>query len=226
MMTRRAFLAGTTALAPYLALASTGMATSPGMDFDREKVIMLARDMADHAYMPRQEVPKDWRDLTYEQYKSIWFRHTSALWRDTDSSYNVDFFHPGLYFPQAITIDAVEDGMDRMVPFDLSAFDRTDKVPDLTTEGALGYSGFRLRTELTEPGKKNEFCVFQGASYFRAIGFGQTYGLSARGLALKTGDPMGEEFPDFTQFWLERPAPGQKNMVVHALLDSPGVTGA
>jgi len=53
-----------------------------------------------------------------------------------------------------------------------------------------------------------------------------TYGLSARGLALKTGDPMGEEFPDFIEFWLEAPGPDQKNMVVHALMDSPSVTGA
>lgn len=230
MMTRRSFLAGTTALAPFLApilaLPRTGLATASGVEFDHEQVITLARDMAEHAYMPRPEVPEDWRDLTYEQYKAIWFRHTSALWRDTDASYNVDFFHPGLYFPQAITIDEVVDGTARPVPFDLSAFDRTDKVPELTSEGALGYSGFRLRTDLGEPGKKNEFCVFQGASYFRAIGLGQTYGLSARGLALETGDPAGEEFPDFTRFWLERPGPDQRNIVVHALLDSPGVTGA
>jgi len=225
-ITRRTFLAGTTALASYLALPRAGLATSPGMGFGREQVIALAHDMARQAYMPRPEVPKEWRDLSYEQYKFIWFRHTSALWRNSDAPYNVDFFHPGLYFPQAITIDTVEDGTARLVPFDLSAFDRTDKVPDLPEKGALGYSGFRLRTELDEPGKKTEFCVFQGGSYFRAIGLGQTYGLSARGLALKTGDPMGEEFPDFTRFWLERPGPGQRNMVVHALLDSPGVTGA
>ena len=68
--------------------------------------------------------------------------------------------------------------------------------------------------------------MFQGASYFRGIGTGETYGLSARGLALKTGDPAGEEFPDFTAFWLERPAPDSKSIVVHALLDSPSCTGA
>ncbi len=230
MMTRRAFLATSTALAASLTQPSSGLAAGAGMDFDREfdreQVIMLARDMAAHPYAPRPQVPQDWRDLTYEQYKSIWFRHTAALWRNSDTPYNVDFFHPGLYFPRAITIDAVEGATARLIPFDLAAFERTDKVPDLTSQGALGYSGFRLRTELSEPGKKNEFCVFQGASYFRAIGLGQTYGLSARGLALKTGDPMGEEFPDFTRFWLERPAPGQRNMIVHALLDSPGVTGA
>jgi periplasmic glucans biosynthesis protein len=222
-ITRRAFLVSTTALAALPALAQTN---ATGGEFGREQVITLARELAASPYMPREKVPQDWLDLTYEQYKSIWFRHTAALWRDTDASYNVDFFHPGLYFPQAITVDEVTDGTAKLVPFDLSAFDRTDKVPDLTEQGALGYSGFRLRTELSEPGKKNEFCVFQGASYFRAIGLDQIYGLSARGLALKTGDPMGEEFPDFTRFWLERPGPDQRNIIVHALLDSPGVSGA
>ena len=52
------------------------------------------------------------------------------------------------------------------------------------------------------------------------------YGLSARGLAIDTGMPRPEEFPDFTAFWLERPAPGSETVVVYALLDSPSVAGA
>ena len=54
----------------------------------------------------------------------------------------------------------------------------------------------------------------------------QAYGLSARGLALKTGDPAGEEFPFFRAFWLEAPQPHSSKLVVHALLDSPSVAGA
>lgn len=194
--------------------------------FSTQTVVDLARDLAVRPYAERPRVPQDWLDLTYEHYKSIWFRHDRALWRGTDTPYEVDFFHPGLYFPHPVLVDVVENGMATPVPFDLSNFDRTDKVPDLSTDGAMGFSGLRLRTQLDQPGIKNEFAVFQGASYFRAIGIGQIYGLSARGLALKTADPMGEEFPDFTRFWLERPAPGQRNVVLHALLDSPSVTGA
>ena len=89
-----------------------------------------------------------------------------------------------------------------------------------------GYSGLRLRAELEQPGIFQEYAVFQGASYFRGIGTGEVYGLSARGLALKTGDPMGEEFPDFIAFWLETPVPGAPNVVLHALLDSPSCSGA
>src|SRR5690606_22798326 len=54
----------------------------------------------------------------------------------------------------------------------------------------------------------------------------QTYGLSARGLAIDTAMPKGEEFPRFREFWLVRPAPEATTLVIYALLDSPSLTGA
>jgi periplasmic glucans biosynthesis protein len=68
--------------------------------------------------------------------------------------------------------------------------------------------------------------VFLGASYFRMVGRGQTYGLSLRGLAVDTALPSGEEFPRFTEFWLVRPEVGANRMEILALLDSASVTGA
>lgn len=65
-----------------------------------------------------------------------------------------------------------------------------------------------------------------GASYFRVIGAGQVYGLSARGLAIDTALPSGEEFPRFREFWIERPKPTDKRLTIYALLDSPRATGA
>ncbi|WP_170443318.1 glucan biosynthesis protein [Ruegeria arenilitoris] len=220
--TRRAFLASTTALA----FAPATFATGGEVPFDRADIIALARDLASRPYEARETVPQAWQDLTYEQYRSIRFRLDRALWYGTDTPFNVDFFTPGLYFPRTVQVSAVENGMTAPVAFDLEMFDRAEDVPDLPVDETLGFSGFRLRTEMHRPGKTDEFCVFQGASYFRAIGLHEVYGLSARGLALKTGDPEGEEFPDFIRFWLERPKPGQRNMIVHALMDSPSVTGA
>ena len=65
-----------------------------------------------------------------------------------------------------------------------------------------------------------------GASYFRVIGAGQVYRLSARGLAIDTALPSGEEFPRFREFWIERPKPTDKRLTIYALLDSPRATGA
>jgi periplasmic glucans biosynthesis protein len=50
--------------------------------------------------------------------------------------------------------------------------------------------------------------------------------LSARGLAIDCGMDRAEEFPMFTAFWLERPAPDASNLTVYALLDSPSVAAA
>ncbi|TMV12913.1 glucan biosynthesis protein [Arenibacterium halophilum] len=223
--TRRAFLTATTALA--LAWAGRSFASDqPATPFSRDTVIDMARELASREFRPRDPVPQAWQDLTYEQYRAIWFRPTAALWVESDRPYAVDFFAPGLYFKRPVRIDEVVDGQARILPFQLDAFDRSDRFPDIPVGEDLGFSGFRLRTEMTEPGKKNEFCVFQGASYFRAIGYGQIYGQSARGLAINTAEPEGEEFPDFIHFWLEAPAPGQRNMVVHALMDSPSLSGA
>ncbi len=68
--------------------------------------------------------------------------------------------------------------------------------------------------------------TFAGASYFRGVGKGNEFGLAARGLALDTGLMSGEEFPDFVEYWLERPAKQAEAMRFYALLDSKRVTGA
>lgn len=225
-LSRRAFVASALSSTLLTALPAGATESPQPAAFDPAQVIARARALATQGYQPRQQVPQDWLDLTYDQYKAHRFRTKDAIWSKTDSSYNVDLFLPGLYFRHAVQVNTVKDGMTRPFGFDMALFDRGEIAPPLSTTGALGYSGLRLRTQLDQPNKKTEFCVFQGASYFRAIGIGQAYGLSARGLALKTGDPMGEEFPDFIEFWLEAPGPNQRSMVVHALMDSPSVTGA
>ena len=108
--------------------------------------------------------------------------------------------------------------------------------PDLFTVGKLvptplptediGFSGFRLLHPVNTRRHFDEVAVFQGASYFRSVGRHQIYGLSARGLAVKVGEPSGEEFPVFRAFWIEEPAPRSVSVTVHALLDSPSVAGA
>ena len=226
-MTRRSLLGGVAAVALTPAIAPTFATAANSEPFNRDMVVDMARALSKEAYAPRPMVPKDWQELSYDQYRDIRFPRANALWAGTDRPYEVDFFAPGLYFPRATKVYTVENGASDAVPFTLDNFNKGKLVPDLTkTADTLGYSGLRLRTDLGHPEYKTEFCVFQGASYFRAIGNGLTYGLSGRGLAIKTGDPMGEEFPDFIKFWLEAPGSGQENIIVHALMDSPSVAGA
>ena len=67
----------------------------------------------------------------------------------------------------------------------------------------LGFAGFRV---VVHTAPEQDMVAFLGASYFRAVGGSRQYGLSARGLAVDTALPRPEEFPDFTEFYLERPA--------------------
>ena len=90
----------------------------------------------------------------------------------------------------------------------------------------LGFAGFRLAYPLYKKDEYNHVIVFAGASYFRAVAKNQVFGLSARGLAIDTGLPSGEEFPTFREFWLERPSQQARAMKVYALLDSQSLTGA
>lgn len=219
-------------LAALAAVPSASFAEEPGLQlgdaqpFDASTVRARAVALAEAEYTPRPLIPESWQNLSYDQYRKIWFDGRNALWEGSLRPQRVDVFPPGLYFPQAVEINVVENGAARPLAFDMGVFDSTDKFPDVEIDATLGYSGLRLRAELERAGIFQEYAVFQGASYFRGIGTGETYGLSARGLALKTGDPMGEEFPDFTAFWLETPQPGSGSVVLHALLDSPSCTGA
>ncbi len=200
-------------------------AAGPPVPFDGGTVADIARAAAARPYAPVAEVPREWLDLTYDQYRGIVFDHRRALWNGTDAPVRVDLFAPGLYFPRPVSVHMVEGGMATPVPYDRSKFQHADIVPDLPAQEEIGYSGIRLRTGWDGDGNFQEFAVFQGASYFRMIPHGGIYGLSARGLAIGTGGP-GEEFPDFTTFWIERPAPDAGTYTVHALLDGPTATGA
>lgn len=227
-MNRRGFL---TSVLAFGAAGVAGIARAAGprvlteAPFSISEVEAMARSMANAPYAMRAAVPQEWRDLSYDQYKSIWFNSSKAIWQDTDAALRLDLFHPGLYFPNPVDVHVVEAGTEKRLAFDFTLFDKTDKVPDLPLPSNMGYSGIRLRAELEKPEIYQEFAVFQGASYFRMIARHQFYGLSARGLAVNTAGPNGEEFPDFVKFWVERPGPGQSKFMVHALLDSPSVAG-
>ncbi|WP_375281234.1 glucan biosynthesis protein [Pseudooctadecabacter sp.] len=230
-MLRRDFIASLVALAATPAWSQDAplraIELGDATPFDAADVTALARDLATRAYQAPPSIPPEWTDITYEDYISIWFADRYALWNGEQTTpLRLDVFAPGLYFPTPVRIAVVEDGMARPTLFNLDLFDKTDKFPDLPVDDTLGFSGLRLRAELEHTGIYQEFAVFQGASYFRAIGTGNTYGLSARGLAIDTAEPTGEEFPDFRAFWLEKPREGEATFTLHALLDSPSCTGA
>ncbi len=164
--------------------------------------------------------------LTYDQFRDIRFRPDHSLWRDQKLPFEVQFFHPGFVNTETVRINEVAaDGTSHPMAFDTANFDYGhNKTPSKAL--ASGYAGFRVHFPINNAAHKDEVIVFQGASYFRAIGKDQRYGLSARGLAVDTVGAGVEEFPRFTEFWLEKPAADAKSLTITALLDSKSVTGA
>ncbi|MBB5721101.1 glucans biosynthesis protein [Loktanella ponticola] len=226
MISRRALLISMSAAAVAGPAYSQATIEPLWKPFAPEMVTEMARELAKSAYAPVPQIPQEWLDLTYDEFSHIWFDPRKAVWVGEDRPLKMDLFSAGLFVPRPAEVNIVQDQKSKTLPFNIDLFETTDEFPDLPTGETMGYSGFRLRTSMTTAEIFEEFTVFQGASYFRAIGNGQNYGLSARGLALRTADPDGEEFPDFTKFWVEAAEAGDTQFVVHALLDSPSTTGA
>ncbi len=123
-------------------------------------------------------------------------------------------------------IALVDHGRAEEVPFSPDLFAYSDTEPPDEDLTHFGFAGFRARYPINAPGAYQEFIVFLGATYFRAVARDQSYGLSARGIAIDTAEPTGEEFPLFQKFWLEEPSADDDFLVISGLLDSPSLAGA
>lgn len=193
--------------------------------FSRSVVFDAARTLAETRFQPLQAVPDELLSLNYDQYRSIRYRKGAAVWGGTPTRFSIEFFAPGSLYDTGVDVSIVENGQVLPIPLDEDAFEGvSDEIGDILTSIAK-VAGFRLHYSFNDD-YQDEFVVFQGASYFRAVSQGQSYGLSARGLAIDVAEPSGEEFPVFRKFWIERPSSRADSIVVHALLDSPRVTGA
>ena len=217
-------------LAAFLALVA-GQAPAQergGNAFGFETVAALARERAQQPAAPDDTaLPPALAGLDYDGYRDIRFRPARSLWRDAQLPFEAQFFHRGLYQRAAVRLHELGPQGVRDIPYRGEDYDFGANTLDPQAWGDLGHAGFRVHYPLNGPQYKDELAVFLGASYFRALGAGQHYGLSARGLAIDTvGGSGGEEFPRFTEFWLERPAAGARSLTLYALLESPRATGA
>lgn len=210
---------------PQVAPAAATEIAQPDL-FDA--IASRAKLLARREYKPIQaNIPEALANMDYDQYRSIRFRPESSLWHN-ESLFELQLFHPGFLYREPVTLHMATDGPDAFVQFKQEYFNYDGPAAPLAGVAPenIGFAGFRVHYPLNSNEYKDEFLVFQGASYFRLVGPGLAYGLSARGLAIDTAEPKGEEFPVFREFWLVKPAPTDTRMVMYALLDSPSITGA
>ena len=182
------------------------------------------------AAQPFQEIgnklPDFLKNLDYDQYRDIRFRADKGLWRAEGLPFEIQFAPLGFLFYQPVVINVLADGESKAVDYGNEMFDfGKNPVPENLPKD-LGFAGFKVLYPLHTDSHYDEVAVFLGASYFRAVGQKQHYGLSARGLAVDTGLPKPEEFPWFREFWLEKPVKDATELTIYALLDSQSLTGA
>ena len=212
------------------ALAVRALAGPEPAEVNLDYVARRALERAHHPFhSPRADLPKVLQqdNLDYDKYREIEFRHEKALWASEGLPFRVEFFHPGYLYQEPVHVNeftATHVQPIRFVQdfFNYRALHIQKQIPTDT-----GYAGFRLLNPLNEADKWDEIGAFLGASYFRLLGKGQSYGPSARGLALDCGEPdRPEEFPIFTDWWLGKPQKDDKELTLFAILDSVRCTGA
>ena len=185
-----------------------------------------AKRRAAAPYAPqRSTLPAGLDKLSPEQYRSIHFNPDAGIWRDAPVPFRLELLRAGYNLQSGVTVSTVEEGMAQDLVATPSMFEMAPTLPRLG-KVSLPLSGFRLLGQINAKKVWDEFLVFQGASYYRVVAQHLLYGLSARGLALNTAEPAGEEFPAFTHYWIERPAPRATSIVIYALLESASTTGA
>ena len=129
-----------------------------------------------------------------------------------------------MHFDTPVRINEITATDVREIRYDPAMFQFDGVEVDPAALEGPGFAGFKVLYPLNKKDKQDEVMTLLGASYFRIAGKGQWYGLSARGLAIDTALPVGEEFPLPRVLRNGRSPTGAT--VIYALLDSPRATGA
>lgn len=199
---------------------------SPKM-FGYAEVEAKAKELAQQPFQRDDaNLPDFLQKLEPDQYQEIRFKPEKSLWREEGLPFQIQALPRGFVFRDRVLINVVDQGQSMRIGYSPDLFDYGQNHFPEAPLNDLGFAGVRIHSPLRKDESFDEIVAFLGASYFRAAGLGQTFGLSARGLAVDTGLSKAEEFPVFREFWLEKPEKNAGALTVYALLDGPSLTGA
>ncbi|MCP8940079.1 glucan biosynthesis protein G [Alsobacter sp. SYSU M60028] len=228
-LTRRSLMAAAS-LGVLGGLAGRAPGARATQKFGIRAIEKIAWELASRPYQPVSDVlPPQIAALDFDGWRQIAFRPDKSLFPDPTDRFRLQAFHLGHLFRRAVHLNAIRDGKAQPIPYRNEDFDAGNSGLQAGLPADLGHAGWRFNYPLNAPDRHDELISFLGSSYFRFLGQGQVYGLSARGLSLGTGLlDNNEEFPFFRDFWFEAPEHGAGGDTVrfYALLDSPSLTGA
>ena len=212
-------------LAPSRSTPADAEPLGQPVPFAADTVLKMAVELASKPFKEPEAAPLPgvFSGLNFEQYAAIRRVPGTAIWSDQKLGFSLEPLHRGFVYTTPIAINIVENGMAQNLIYDAANFDFGPLKPPAPL-GDLGFSGLRV-LKSSDQGFE-DVAIFQGATFYRARAHAQPFGVTARGLAIRTGDEPGEEFPLFRAFWIEKPNPAANTLTIQALLNSASVTGA
>lgn len=237
MLSRRNLLKvlAATQVFPFAAKAvqaapQTKLDLGPPQAFSFDVLKAMAEEKAKAPYVP-PPMPdgKILHEINYDQARAIKYDLDAALYGHGEGAYPVTFLTCSQAFLKSVRMFKLESGEAREVIFHPYYFSHPPDSPlARLPSDPSPFAGFELRQAWNKPDQRDHegWARFIGASYFRAVGEANQFGLSARGIAQNTGGEGMEEFPDFTHFWIAEGKANGDPVEVYALLDGPSVTGA
>jgi glucans biosynthesis protein len=178
-------------------LGSTASAQAGGGEqqpFSPALVKRLAANLAKQPFLPPPAPTSErWANLGYDQYRDIRFRRARTIWHGEHPNFELQLLPAAWLYKVPVSINVVNGGLARAIAPDNAWFTFGSVVGPPGDAPPIAFSGFRITGPINRPRVFDEIVVFQGASYFRAISQSQIYGLSARGLAIDTAQPSGED---------------------------------
>lgn len=234
---RRSFLRSAAALAGALRLTERSAAAAmedAGLEFGKaeafgfDALVERARQLAAKPYVePYRPAPEIVSKIDYDVHGKIRFKPDRALFARGPGAFPVMFFHLGQFFRTSVKMHVLQGGKAREILYSPDDFDMPKDSIARRLPRDAGFAGFRFHeARRRSDWKTQDWLAFLGASYFRAIGELGQYGISARGVAVNTSAATPEEFPDFTEFFIESAPSETQPAMVYALLSGPSVSGA
>lgn len=215
-------------ISPPGASAAEALKFGPAHPFSFDRLIERAKEQAQKPYTePPKPLPAVVQQIDYEAWGNIHYRPGSALFAKGPDLYPATFFHLGQYFQKSVKMHAVEKGQAREILYSSDYFTMPKESIARKLPENSGFAGFRLQeSRRRDDWRTQDWVAYLGASYFRAIGALNQYGLSARGVTVDSAEPTPEEFPDFTEFFIEGARQEGDPVHVYALLNGPSLAGA
>src|SRR5271166_3608061 len=160
--------------------------------FSYQDVVKRARDLAaapfDASIPP---LPDGLANLDYDAWRDIHFKSDKPLLgSQVNANFRLELFPLGHLYKRPVVVNVLREGLPAPIPYAANLFDYGRTKVDGNLPINLGFAGFRLRFPVNAPHVWDEVVAFLGASYFRFLGRGQRYGLSARGLAIGAGQHL------------------------------------